>query len=301
MKLVLTGGTGVLGRHLVHRLDQADAPEAEVVVLTRGEGGRRLGGRAVTASTGYSSAELDAAFEGADAVVHMAASRSGSADLAEHLPSLELADRVFHAAAGRVRQIVFASSISVYGTTLPLPWSESDAPAARMPYGVLKGAAERLGEGVAARSGTTFTALRLAHLYGAGEENGYLVNVLLRAAAQGQPLSLHSPARARRDFLYAGDAARGVLAALASGIGGVFNIGSGTPVTNEELALAVAAGFVRPAEVAVEDSDAVEGIPETHMDPTRSRRELGYSALYTHAEAFAEIRALSDHPLFTND
>ncbi|MBM4554499.1 NAD-dependent epimerase/dehydratase family protein [Rhodococcus hoagii] len=120
------------------------------------------------------------------------------------------------------------------------------------------------------------TSLRLGHLYGAGEINAYLVNTFMRQAAEGEDLHLHAPARARRDFTYAGDAAHGILDALRAGVTGVFNIGSGAPATNAEIAQAVVAGFDSPSRIVIDDPSASEGIAETGMDLTASARVLGY-------------------------
>lgn len=295
MRVAVTGATGVLGRHFLAQVRRADeCPEVQgVVALSRAEAPHDAG--VATVRTDYSVEHLSEVFEGCDAVVHLAASRSASADLEAHLPSLQVADAVFTAAAGRVGQVVYASSISVYGTGEPRPWTEDTVPAAQLPYGVLKFTAERLGAGRLRASGTAMTSLRLGHLYGAGEINAYLVNTFMRQAAEGEDLHLHAPARARRDFTYAGDAAHGILDALRAGVTGVFNIGSGAPATNAEIAQAVVAGFDSPSRIVIDDPSASEGIAETGMDLTASARVLGYRPRHTHVEAFQEIAAMLNH------
>lgn len=306
-RYVITGASGLLGRELVRTLDaggplaSAGAPD-EVCLLTR-KVGASADPRSV--ATDYSAADLARLVEGADVVVHLAASRSADRDAAAHAPGLLLADRVFDAAAGRVGQIVFASSISVYGKPGPQPWRETDLPRAAHPYGVFKHAAERLGVGRTAGTDTVFTSLRFGHLYGADEHNGYLVNVLIDQAARGEDLRLRAPARAARDFLWAGEAARAVVAAARRRAPGVFNIGSGEPVTNEQLARAVLLGFARARReaglhrglhdevgaVLVDDPDADEGISPTHMDVRQARDVLGFARELTHVEAFGRIAA----------
>lgn len=291
MKIVVTGATGVLGRHLLALLrgPGTKGPTMELIALSRHSRPAPSGVRALRSD--YSLEHLNKVMGGCDAVVHLAASRSASAELTDHLPSLELADHVFRAAAAHGAHIVYASSISVYGYAVTPPWTETTPPAAHLPYGVLKYAAERLGVGYAARAGSPMASLRFGHLYGAFEDNNYLVNTLMRRAAQDMDLHLHAPARVRRDFTYAGDAAQGVVDALTTRADGVFNIGSGMPVTNAEIATAIVNGFGSRSRIIVDDPDATERVQATGMDLTHSAQVLGYHPRRTHVEAFREIAA----------
>lgn len=287
MKIAITGGTGVLGRHLVRELTEHGH---EAVVLTRSAATRaRFGDQLVT--TDYSVAELQSTFRGLDAVVHLAASRSASSDIREHLTSLELASDIYEASLGTIRHVVFASSISVYGlsTTNPLPWSELSPIATLRPYGVLKYAAERLGAGMSADSRIPFTALRVGHLYGANEENQYMVNLFMSAARRGKALHLRTPSVARRDFVYAGDAAVAFRLVLEARESGVFNVGSGSPATNEEMAHHIVEGFRSTSSVVIDDPDAVEKIAPTAMDISAIQSRLGF-APRNHLDAFKDIR-----------
>lgn len=293
LRIAVTGGTGVLGRHLLWHLHQR-APDITSVVLTRSEQQGTLSDVAREVyPTDYSPCSLNEAFRGVDAVVHLAASRSSSRLLEEHLPTLHLADAVFHAAADAAAHVIFASSISVYGTQQTLPWSEDDTPAALGPYGVLKFAAERIGTGIAQRSGLPFTSLRFGHLYGAGESNDYMVNVFMDRARTGQPLHLHAPSRASRDFLYAADAALAIERALRRSAHGVYNIGSGAPATNRQIADAVVQGFESSSEIVIDHPEGEENITPTLMTTERAMRHLGYQRRYSHEDAFREIHSMT--------
>lgn len=287
MKIAITGGTGVLGRHLVRELMEYGH---EVVVLTRSDASS-VGPGYQLVTTDYSVDELKTTFRGLDAVVHLAASRSASPLLREHLTSLELASDVFEASVGTVGHVVFASSISVYGpsTANPLPWRESSPIAASRPYGVLKYAAERLGAGMSADSEAPFTALRVGHLYGANEENQYMVNLFMSAARRGNALHLRSPSVVSRDFLYAGDAAVAFRLVLEARETGVFNVGSGSPATNEEMAHHIVEGFCSTSSVVIDDPDSVEKIAATSMDISAIRSRLGFTPR-EHLDAFKDIR-----------
>ncbi|WOO96337.1 NAD-dependent epimerase/dehydratase family protein [Micrococcus terreus] len=292
-RIVITGGTGVLGRHLVRHLSQS-SPNSSPVVLTRD---REMSSddfaTVELVETDYSTEHLAEVLTSADAVVHLAASRSSSPDVAEHLPSLQLADDVFAAASSSSIPIIYASSISVYGTDSNQPWIETMTPQARMPYGVLKLAAERLGARRAEKAGTRFVALRLGHLYGAGESNGYMINVFMDQARVNSDLHLHAPSVARRDFLYAGEAARAIELGLDSLASGVFNISSGKPATNREMAEAVIAGFESRSAIVIDNPEGQEGILPTEMDIRLAGKGLKFTPRYSHLEAFREIRAIT--------
>lgn len=300
MRLLVTGGTGVLGRHLRHLVDTKRAQglsQDSVTVLTRSVSQTPVLPHESLVETDYSTAHLRQVAAGHDVVVHLAASRSASADPAEHVDSLLLADRVFGAAAEHGVKTVFASTISVYGVQAAPPWHEDSPADALRPYGVLKHAAEQLGRGRTAGK-AEFVALRFGHLYGAAERNSYLVNVFMDLARRGEELHLHQSATSLRDFLYAGAAAQAVLAAAAPGPVGVFNIGSGRPVTNQDIAEAIVEGFGSSSRIVVDDPDGTDTSPHTGMDISRAREALGFVPPATHAECFAEIAGLDSHPVF---
>jgi UDP-glucose 4-epimerase len=97
-------------------------------------------------------------------------------------------------------------------------------------YGISKDAARRVLEAFAQTSDFTFAWARVAMLYGAGEYQDRFVASLARALVRGEPAKMSS-GRLTRDFLDARDVGAAITAVATSGVKGPINIGSGDPVT----------------------------------------------------------------------
>lgn len=285
-RVAITGGRGLLGRYVVAELQEQGV---ETVVLTR-EGRRGSVPNAVATSYEVDSLASSLGDLGIDAVVHLAASRSSERSVGAHISSLTSAQNLFEAAtAVGVRDIVYASTIGVYDRAGSLPWSESAAIAPALTYGVMKHAVELL---VPQYPRLQVRSLRLGHLYGANEHNDYMINRFMRRAAAGQDIEVNTAASARRDFVYAKDAARGVVQSLSTQAAeGVYNIGSGTPRSSLEMAEAILEGFGSSSRI-VKTSDPRALVPASSMDIAKAQRELGYrptSAVVAFGEIHKEV------------
>ncbi|MEO8450977.1 MAG: NAD-dependent epimerase/dehydratase family protein, partial [Gemmatimonadota bacterium] len=135
--IVVTGGLGFIGRHLVRRFV---AEGRGVRILTRGH---PRTGSALVVSVGAEPdlATLRAALEGADTVVHLAARvhvmRETSGDPLEAFrrANVELTRRIVRAASDvGVRRLLFASSVKAMGESTTSPWTEQSATRPVDPY-----------------------------------------------------------------------------------------------------------------------------------------------------------------------
>lgn len=97
-------------------------------------------------------------------------------------------------------------------------------------YGISKDAARRVLEAFAQTSDFSFAWARVAMLYGAGEYQHRFVASLARALVRGEPAKMSS-GKLTRDFLDARDVGAAIAAVATSGVKGPINIGSGDPVT----------------------------------------------------------------------
>lgn len=163
-RIAVTGGNGLLGRHVVAALE----PDYEVTVIDRAEGSGRQPHGPVDAL------DLDAlgvALAGQDALIHLAAIDAAiDATPAEFFHTNVLAAwNVMHAGyeAG-VRRFALCSSSSAYGLRAEgfraapeyLPVDEAHPLRATDPYGLSKRACETIAEGFAAREGVSVAVLR---------------------------------------------------------------------------------------------------------------------------------------------
>ncbi|MFN8050220.1 MAG: NAD-dependent epimerase/dehydratase family protein [Acidimicrobiales bacterium] len=214
MKVVVTGGAGFIGANLSRVLLDSDAID-EVVVLDNLSTGFRsnLDGLDVELVEGdiLEVADLDRTFEGAGAVVHLAARpsvpRSVKDPVASHLANATGTVNVLEAArrAGDIGVIV-ASSSSVYGSNPALPKHEDLATRPLSPYGASKLAAEAYTLAYGATYGMPNLAFRFFNVFGplqaAGHAYAAVIPAFVDAALAGRPIPVHGDGTQSRDFTY---------------------------------------------------------------------------------------------------
>ncbi|HLF37522.1 MAG TPA: NAD-dependent epimerase/dehydratase family protein, partial [Anaerolineales bacterium] len=247
VRVLVTGGAGFIGSHLVERL------------LAGGHAVRVLdnlssGMRADPSAAGYELVEgdvrdrsiVEASLDGVEQVFHLAAMISVPASTQAPMEcyevnltgSLQVLDASRQAG---VRRVVLASSAAVYGDFLG-PVAETTPPAPLSPY-----AASKLGMEQAARMFTdTFNlptvCLRFFNVYGPRQapDSRYAAVIpgFIQAGLVQQPMVIHGDGQQRRDFVFVADAVEACLLAATreQASGGVVNIGGGGSVTIQDLA-----------------------------------------------------------------
>ena len=198
------------------------------------------------------------AVDGADAVVHLAA-RAGIPDSVDDplgTFAVNVSQTLGVLDAARLvgaRRFVFASSNAAAGDHEP-PADETDLPHPRSPYGASKLAGEAYCQAYAATYGMAACALRFSNAYGPRSlHKKSVVAAWLRASLAGEPVTIHGDGEQTRDFVFVGDLAAAVVAALdapeAVVAGELFQVGTGRETTINELAIAIGEAVGRPLDV----------------------------------------------------
>lgn len=174
-----------------------------------------------------------------------------------------------------LEQIVYASSVSVYGWTRDLVSEDSPKHPAEL-YGAVKLAGEDLL--LAARAcGIRVACLRYGSLFGGGQYPGTVIPAMIRAATQTGRICIHGEGNRSQDFLHYDDAAEAALLACRHAARGTFNVGSGEPVTMNELAALVREIFTAGKAELVHDREMSEGDPGFRIDIRKAARELEFT------------------------
>jgi UDP-glucose 4-epimerase len=290
MRIAVTGGTGFLGKYVVEYIKKENNIP---VVITRNIIDNSRNDYEYRVSD-YSKTDLIDKLFDVDAVVHLAAKRGSQGMISEFHDNEILTQNLYEACCElNITNIVYASSISVYSDEKLLPWTEEQPPAPKLMYGVSKLACEYIGNIYSEKKGLHVKNLRFAHLYGFNEKNNYMINLFMRQAFHREQLVLHAKSVAKREFLYAKDAAKAVVCALKqSTLSGTFNVGSGEALTNYDVATQINTIFENEGNLLIEDPTADEGISSSYMDSNKAKTILKFSPDYTFSEALAEIRTL---------
>jgi UDP-glucose 4-epimerase len=247
MNILVTGGSGFIGSHVVGRY-QGIADEIRVLDNLRTGNRRNLDGLAHRFFEGSITdrALVREAVRDVDLVFHLAAMVSVPESMKAPIECVDINVRglltvLEEAAAAGVRKLVFASSAAVYGANPAVPKLESMLPEPASPYAITKLDGEHYLE-MFRREGLLETAaLRFFNVFGPRQDpkGAYAaaVPIFIEKALRGEDLTVHGDGCQTRDFIYVEDIAGALaFAAETAGLGGVFNAGYGGHITINRLA-----------------------------------------------------------------
>ena len=295
--LLVTGAAGLLGARLLHLLWEA-LPACSLVAVVRGrEALRRVpelegltvvdGDLRVPRTWATLPATITHVFHVAAAIPRSALEAHSAAIARDNLePVAHLVEQAQRWPG--LRQVVFSSSVAVYGRTTAL-LDESAPPAPCDLYAAAKLAGEDLLRPLRAR-GIAVACLRYTSLYGPGMYPGSVLPTMVHCATQQGEIVVHGSGRRTQDFLHVEDAAQANLLACRTGADGVFNIGTGRPVSMAELAQAVATVVTDGRARVRFDRNLPDGPPGYRVSIDKARRELGYEPRLSIRDGLREWR-----------
>ncbi|OGZ01787.1 MAG: GDP-fucose synthetase [Candidatus Liptonbacteria bacterium RIFCSPLOWO2_01_FULL_53_13] len=289
-KILITGGAGFLGSHIVRVLVGRGVSESLIVVP-----------RFETHDLRKRSA-CEAMVDGVQLVVH-AAGTTGDAEFHRDHPAeiihdnlvmgVELMDAARRAGA---EKFVAIGSATEYPENAPLPYREENlwtgaVASSHAPYTIAKKMLLVQGQAYRAQYGFNAVHLLLTNMYGPGSETrkGFVITNIIRrilgAQREGKAyIEVWGTGQATRDFLYVADAAEGVVQALeAYDDASPVNLGSGWEISIRELTELIARLMGFEGEIRW-DKEKPEGPPRRMLDITKAERAFGFSPKTTLAE-----------------
>src|SRR6266404_8088577 len=294
--ILITGGAGFIGSHLVDQLLGEDAWNITVVddfndfydpSIKRANISAHLANhnyRIIEADIRDRSA-LERAFANAsyDCIAHLGARAGVRPSLRQ--PRLYVETNVNGtlnllelARASGVRQFIFGSSSSVYGINPKVPFSEDDPifnPIS--PYAATKAAGELLCHAYAHLYDLRIVCLRFFTVYGARQRPDLAIHKFAKLISAGRPVPVFGDGTTRRDYTYIDDIISGVRAAMdyEQSKYEVINLGESRTVELRELIGLLEQALGRQAEIDRQPLQPGD-VPQTFADIGKARRLLGY-------------------------
>ncbi len=251
--ILVIGGAGFIGSHVVEELTKEDV--GEVIVYDNFTRGTMANLEEALADQRVKVFEpggdilqvdiLDEAMKGVDYVFHLAALwllHCQEYPRAAFKVNIEGTFNVIEACVeNKIKRLVYSSSASVYGDALEIPMVESHPFNNKTFYGATKIAGEQMCRAFYNRQNLDYVALRYMNVYGPRQDyRGAYIAVILRwldMIDQGRPLTIYGDGSQTYDFIYVGDVARANIAALKNGRpDNFYNVGSGEGTSLKELA-----------------------------------------------------------------
>ncbi len=289
MKVLVTGGAGFIGSHIVERLVKDGH---EVVAYDNLSSGKRenlahIGPKVELIEADVRDApQLDYYMAGCDVVFHEAAVVSVPYSVEHpqetHDVNIQGTLNVLLAAKRRgVKRVVFACSAAVYGDDPEMPKRESMRAAPMSPYGVEKMTGEHYLGVWNLLYGVETVSLRYFNVFGERQDpkSPYsgVISIFVDRALKGEPVTIYGDGGQSRDFVYVGNVVdANIRAALTPGIGGrAYNVACGKSTTLLEL-LDTIEGIVGSKIGRTFAPPRAGDIRESVADVTRIREDLGY-------------------------
>jgi len=283
-KIVVTGGAGFLGSHIVAKLRDRGATD---IIIPR--------------STNYDLRQKEACaevVEGADIVIHLAAN-VGGIGYNRDFPGTLFYDNLLmgvhmmeESRKAGVSKFVAVGTICAYPKFAPIPFKEDDLwngypEETNAPYGLAK--KMMLVQSTAYRSQYGFNSIFLlpVNLYGPGdnfiEKSSHVIPALIKkfveSKEQNKPsVTVWGTGKATREFCYVDDAAEGiVLATEKYDDSDPVNIGAGFEISIKDLVEKIRALVGYTGEI-IWDTQKPDGQPRRMLDVSRAKDKFGYTA-----------------------
>ena len=284
-RIIVTGGAGFIGSHIVDTFIQAGH---DVAVIDNLSTGKRTNLNPLSRFYEVDIRDVEGVqrvfeMERPAAVCHQAALADVRASMADpgqyaQVNIIGLINVLEAARRSSTRKIVFASTGgAVYGNAMEVPTTEAYPPHPLDPYGVSKLAGEHYLHSYQHVHGLACCVLRYANVYGPRQNSlgeAGVVSIFAGRMLRGEQVVINGAGTQERDLVYVGDIARGNLLALERGTG-IYNLGTGSATEINAL-------FHELARLTASNPEEIHGpskqgeVYRSCLNADRARRELGW-------------------------
>lgn len=309
MKILVTGGAGFIGSHIVDAYVEGGHEVVAIDDLSTGHA-ENVNSRARFYKMDIRDSAVEELFatEQFDVINHQAARGNVRASMEDPMIYADVNVRgginlLECCRKYGAQKIIYSSTGGcVYGELQHLPADEKHPIQPRDPYGASKASFELYLPVYAMNFGLRYTILRYPNVYGPRQDpfgEAGVVSIFIGQMLHGVQAVINGDGEQQRDFVYVSDVVRANLLALDNGGNGVYNLGWGAGVSVNEI-------FRRLKAMTDYSLDEVYGPPKvgevrySYLDANKARRELGWEPLTSLDKGLRETVEYF-RPLLAND
>ena len=289
MKVLVTGGAGFIGSHIVDKLINLDY---EVVVIDNLSTGNKnnLNPNALFYCLDISANELNAVFlnEKPQYVIHLAAQVSVPHSLTD--PILDCSSNIVGTLnileccrKYGVEKIIYSSSAAVYGEPQYIPIDENHVIFPQSNYGISKYVAEMYIKAYSRLYGLNYTILRYSNVFGPRQESkseGGVIAIFTEKILHNKPPVIFGSGEQTRDFIFVEDVANANILALSEADNHTLNISTNTSTSINNLIKALE--NILEINISINYSESMPGdIFTSVLDNSSAKQLLGWSPEYS--------------------
>ncbi|WP_430791104.1 NAD-dependent epimerase/dehydratase family protein [Virgibacillus flavescens] len=287
MKVLVTGGAGFIGRHIVAELT-AENYDVAILDYNCSQLHGSTWGKVSCHSLDITE-ETDEIFklEKPDIVIHLAAQVDVNRSLDD--PKSDADTNILgtinilnNCKRHHVKKIIFASSAAVYGEPVYLGLDEAHPLEPVSFYGISKLSAEKYVKSFSELHKINYTVLRYSNVYGQTsnlEQANDVVSIFLNRMKNNQPPVVYDDGTQTRDYIYVKDVAAATVAAIHQGKNKIFNISTNTSTSINELVALLNSHLGTSLAPAYQDGRTGE-IKNSYLDNGQALKQLKWKVTY---------------------
>jgi UDP-glucose 4-epimerase len=300
MKILVTGGAGFIGKHLIKSLLEKDE---NVTIFDNFSNSTKksisslikLGVKLVEGDI-RQPIDIQNAIKDQNIVIHLAAQISVSKSIKNPLETFEInvdgTRNVLDACEKNgIKKLIVASSAAVYGEGLPnLKLTEESVTDPISPYGESKLKMEQMIKDLVSKHKINCVILRFFNVYGMGQSDEYagVITKFIEKITQNKSLEIFGDGLQTRDFVSIDDIINSIQNALSNNKNGIYNIGSGKATTIKEIAEMIIS--IAEKEVDIKYSSPKKGdIKFSVGDISLAKKDLKYKPKFELKEEIKQL------------